>query len=76
MDFHVVVGGVARRLSLSNFFMHVFFVAVVFFLHITSKTPNSRMFVGSECKSADMMTRDIAQPCAPTDRRQSVTDPW
>ena len=34
MDFHVVVGGVARRLSLSNFFMHVFFVAAVFFLHI------------------------------------------
>ena len=38
-----VVGGVARRLSLSNFFMHVFFAAV-FFLHIKdAKFENVRL---------------------------------
>ena len=77
MDFHVVTLTVRRRprrrrrrrrLSLSNFFMHVFFFvfAVVFFF-TSYKPPNLRMFVEMMFRraSADMMTCDIAERCAP-----------
>ena len=75
MDFHVVTLAVRRRrLSLSNFFMHVFLfvfaVAVVFFT--SYKPPNLRMFVEMMFRrasaSADMMTCDIAEQSAPPRR--------